>query len=149
MPVEFALEYLTPQFTEEVAPLLEAHAAEIQAFGGRKPEPNWGAWMAMQEATRLVLVTARDDGKLVGYMAYLIEVNAQCIGLIQAVEQATYIDPKHRGGTGMKMMRLAEPTLKGLGATEIVAHVPLTHDHSPALERQGYKLAYKILIKEI
>ena len=57
---------------EEMLPLLVLHKEEVAPYDFLELNPAWDLYDAGEDAGSFVVYTVRDDGVLVGYLAYLI-----------------------------------------------------------------------------
>lgn len=125
---------------EEMQALLLAHWHEIALNKDVVPlDPNWGLYDTLEAAAVLHLTTARLDGALVGYAAYVIGPNLHYRSLIVAESDVFYISPAHRRGmTGARLIQAAERHLIAVGVNKIVHRVKLHKDVGALFERLGH-----------
>lgn len=97
----------------------------------------------------LHIITARANGKLVGYhvSALLPHMHYKDAGLMVYTD-AYYLHSDYRaGGTGAKMLMEVERTLRERGATKFYISTKVHSDNGPLLEAMGYSFTDKIFTK--
>ena len=78
----------------------------------------------VEEVGRLRIFTAREEGRMVGYLICILMHSQQRKSLRMAHEEAFYVDPDfRRNGTATKLMEFAEESLKP-EADIIMYHAP-------------------------
>jgi hypothetical protein len=122
---------------EEVPPLLEAHHAEMTPHPF-KLDPRWDQYAEVERQGSLVILTARDDGKLAGYSAYFTGKHRHFKDLTVAENDLLYLAEEHRKTTALGFLRFAEKTLKALGVQYISYHSRPINNLSLILQRLGY-----------
>ena len=143
-------EVLTDGLINEMIPLLKKHWVEIAHYPDIPMDPNWEAYMAMQDNEALVIMTVRVNTKLVGYIVYFVHPNIHYQGSLQAVQDVLFIDPSYRKGMlGIRLLKASEAVLKGMGVQVVMQHLKFEHDFSPLLERLGYHDVDKIMAKRL
>lgn len=98
MPVEYAREPLASALAEinETLPAMWAEMAE--GFGEERPEPNWKLYFAAEARNAAFLLTAREDGKLVGYFGMLVYPNLSLKNELAASATPYYVVPRRDRG---------------------------------------------------
>lgn len=89
----------------ELKPLLPHHWAEIAIFTDRMPlDPDYGAYLAADACGELTYVTAREDGRLIGYTLFWVKPHLHYRSTLTATMDLIYLWPDHRmNGTGRMM----------------------------------------------
>jgi GNAT superfamily N-acetyltransferase len=132
----------------EGARLFELHWQEA---GHRMDEPvdmDWSSYRAMEDAQRLLTVTARTAGKLIGYAVYIIWRHPHHRGICTAQNDAWFIDPAYRRGPiGRRLVERAEALMAQRGVSEIMASIrPINRmargerSLTPLMHSMGYRL---------
>lgn len=88
-----------------------------------------------------MIVTARDDGKLVGYFIAMLlpHLHYKDAGKM-AYPDVYYVLPEYRtAGVGAKLLLALEMACKAIGVTKIYMTCKLHQDHSKLFELLGYK----------
>ena len=97
----------------------------------------------------LHIVTARDEGKLVGYHFTICKTHLHRNVLAGYVD-AFYISPEHRNGrVGMRLMQYAEDTLKRRGVQWIYSGSKHVKDVGRLMEHLGYAPIETVYLKVI
>lgn len=124
----------------ELHPLHVLHWGETERHRhGLKMRPDYEQMALRERRGRLVQVTARKAGVLVGHLRMLLctSVHTQTE---YGEEDTLFIAPEHRGGfLVMQMMRYAEGVLLDLGALEIRANSKLVNRADVLMRRLGYE----------
>lgn len=126
---------------DEAAPLLERHYREIAPYQDRLPlKPHRAYYEQLEQASALVIVTARSDGNLVGYLAALIGPRLHNVPIIGATADVVWIAPEHRNlGVGNAIFDYMEGVLAKRGALTFQCNSKSAH---PALafllDARGY-----------
>lgn len=142
----FAQESLTIQ--SELEPLLVQHYHEIAWNQDRIPlDVDWERYRMIEEMGKFVLFTARVEGQLVGYSAYLIDSHLHYRTTVFAQNDVLYIDPKFRGRQGAKFIAWCEEQLRGLGVNVHGIHIKDSFDWSALARRLGFELMDRIYLK--
>src|SRR5262249_51367405 len=142
MTVTYAHEKLAAAI-DEIKQTLPAMWAEMaEGFGDAQPEPNWSIYFAAESRGRAFLLTAREDGDLVGYFGMLVYPNLSLQNELAASSPPYYVVPRRARGlilrslirhaitlcqrAGVKKATVkthpwasAEPVLVHLGAREV------------------------------
>lgn len=125
----------------EAHPLLLAHWQELNNDPGSELLSNEALYRQAEANNGLLILTARDEGKLVGYSAIFVHQGLHNAAQKQATQDVFYVVPEYRGGmTGTRLIHLAEETLR-------VESVELVYNHcnmkNPLLGRLLEALGYK------
>ena len=134
----YAQERLTDNLVKELEPLVTFHHAEVSTFKDMDVCPAWDKYLAMDNAGMLRIYTVRGEGKLIGYAFFILGPHLHYRYSVQAVEDALYIQPEHRG-YGKHFMVWCDNQLRECGAQVIYRGVPTTNDYSRILLILGYK----------
>ena len=135
----------------EIKPLLEQHWQEIAVHKDRFPlNPDYEKYEIMDKMGILHIVTAREDGVLIGYFISFVMPHLHYRDCIFAMNDILFIAKKHRHGSlGTKLIYHAKEELKKIGAHRLCLHVKIDHDFGPLLERMGFECTeknYEILL---
>lgn len=132
--------------------LLKEHMAEMNYFQmhGAEFDPNYDMYMAANEDKKLRLITAKDDGALIGYIAFGIGKLSRYQNTIVAREDIYYVKPEYRHrGIATKLFYEAERVLERCNVDFMVATTKMYHDRSGLLEKSGYELFEKVFAKRL
>ena len=138
------------QFKEEFMRVLPAHYEELCVSKEFPFDPDWDAYDRFAQAGMLRTITVRNDGELIGYMAFFIQPNPHYKSCKMAYEDVYYLKAEYRKGrVGIKMFQYAEEALKKIGVNRILIHTKVHLDNSRLLEYLGYSWTDKIYAKTI
>jgi hypothetical protein len=122
---------------EEVPPLFEAHHAEMTPHPF-KLDPRWDQYAEVERQGSLVILTARDEGKLAGYSAYFTGKHRHFKDVTVAENDLLYLAEQHRKTAALGFLRYCEKTLKALGVQHVSYHCSLYNNLADILGRLGY-----------
>jgi GNAT superfamily N-acetyltransferase len=147
--IVFAVEALHPDLIP--IELLRAHYEENAPMKRTfKQALDWSHYLAAQEKGDFVLVTARMDGKMVGYMAIFLQAHPHYMATTVALDDAHYLEPGCRGmGHGKKMIAFAEAVAAARGASVFSMRCKAAQPHGHIFEALGYKLTDLVYLKEL
>jgi hypothetical protein len=135
----------------ELQELLPLHYDELSITKEHWPlAPRFDLYMEMEGVGVLHVVTARDEGRLVGYVIAMVLPNLHYSDCMMAVEDVYYLLPEYRRGrTGIKLFQAFEARMKEVGANRIVITTKVHLDHTRLLEYLGYRFFEKGFTKVI
>jgi hypothetical protein len=136
---------------DEALPLLERHYEEIAQFKSvQKLDPDWDAYEALQRAGKLWVMTARDNGVLVGYIVMIVTTDMHYRKLLRAVEDIHFILPEYRKGlTGYKMLARTVQAMRERGVGTVTFRTKANANHGVLFERLGgvlHDLVYTVVL---
>lgn len=109
-------------------------------------------YAAGEQQGQVHIVTARDEGKLVGYFIFFVisHMHYKSSGPMGYVDMY-YILKSHRaGGTGAKLLALAESSLKAMrGVSKIYLSCKIHQDHDALFQALGYRPTDRVYTKFI
>ena len=148
--VAFAQEKLS-LIRDEAYPLLLLHWEEIALNKASTPlDPNWHAYKVMEEVGLFHVTTARVDGELVGYVAFIIAANLHYQTMITATDDIFYLHPDHRRGLlGIQLLKASHQAMAALGATKIVHHHKHHFNVGAVFRRLGFDLVEHVYQKAL
>jgi len=98
---------------KDILPLLQMEWEEAGLGFGFGIDPDWKQYVSMEDSGMLYVFTARDEGKLVGYIVFLMTPSLHHRGLKNATMDLFYILPEYRKGLlAMKLLKFAEGHLR-------------------------------------
>jgi hypothetical protein len=87
----------------------------------------------------LRVYTARRDGVLKGYAAFIVHDSSQYAGTITATQDTIFLEKdERRGFAGSRFIRFCEDDLRDAGVHLIVQTATFQRDFGVVLERMGY-----------
>ena len=139
------------QVIDEIKPLLEDHWEEIALHKDTiKLNPDYGRYEQMFKSGSMRIVTARDDGKLVGYCIMMLYHHIHYKDQFMAMDDIFFIDKDYRKGlTGVKLFIKTEEIMKKYGVTKLSLNVKVHQDVGAIFERLGYKETERMFTKKI
>lgn len=119
--ITFQVELLS-KVKDEVYPLLVKHWEEIALNKDTVPlDPDWEMYDLVEKAGILNITTARKDGKIIGYFAYMIVPNFHYKSLRIAEGDIFYVDKEYRKGRfALKLLAESEKNVIAAGANKIL-----------------------------
>ncbi|MFA7278770.1 MAG: GNAT family N-acetyltransferase [Sterolibacterium sp.] len=122
-------------FYPECIALFDAHNTEVGESPTDMPfDPDIDSIAALDAADQLQIVTARKDGKLVGYCMFTIGNSLQSKGVLCGTQAAYYLKKENRpSGLGIKLYLESLTHLKARGVKNVYPHHWLRGD-SPKLK---------------
>lgn len=122
--------------------LWQKHWEETEAlYRKHEMRPNIDQFYKLEAGGLSRYFTARDDGKLVGHLYYIVHVGRHT-SKPEATEDFFYILPEYRKGfNALKLIRFAVQSLKDEGVEAIGMSSKLTsgRDIDPLLKRAGFR----------
>jgi GNAT superfamily N-acetyltransferase len=140
-------EHYSRALADEFWPLLQKQWHEIANFKDSIPlDPNFSAYARADQEKRLLVLTARQEGQLIGYSVFFLVFSPHYQSTLFAINDVIYVSPEHRKGRlGLTLVRESERWVKSI-ATErqvrvkISWHVKLCNDFHELLTRLGYEI---------
>jgi len=125
---------------DEMLSLLDEHYEELTLNKHVvKLNPNWNEYDRREKSGKFVYLTARDDGKLVGYSAWFVDYHIHYADLKVAMNDVIFLKKEYRQGmAGIKLIKYSEKIVKELNVNKIAWHIKESNDFRPILQRMGY-----------
>jgi GNAT superfamily N-acetyltransferase len=149
------IEYREESFEEvlmDFMRLLPEHMAEMNYFqkNGAKFDPDYGAYIRGQGRGNFMLITAKDQGVLVGYIVFVVQTHIRFKSTLYATEDLYYVVPEYRRqGIAKRLFEVAEAKLKEYNVDFIFATTKTYLDRSGLLEQAGYEQFEKKFAKKL
>lgn len=136
----------------ELLPLARAHWREVRCdHHDADANLDHDKLVGADEAGVFALITARQDGELIGYAAFWIAHHPQNAGSLEASADALYLRPDRRQGrNGIELIKFADEALRAMGVRAV--HHSVRHnsrDFGPVLERLGYQSTETIYARKL
>lgn len=149
--MRFQREIATPDFCDELKPLLQKHYLEIAHYQDIPLDPDFGQYVKSEEIGMLRCFTARDEtSKLCGYAIFFVRKNLHYRSSLQAVQDILFLSPEHRNaGFGARFISFCDSELKKESVQAVYHHVKEAHNFGPLLEKIGYKLVDLIYARRL
>ena len=140
MPITYQQEFLLSA-QNEIVPLLEDHWKEVSSYPQEIVlNPNWEVYHFLEKMGILSIFTARDNGKLVGYLSTMSQSSLHHKDSVFAVTDAIFIKEDYRKGfTGIRLIRFAEFALKQDGVSVFTINTTVYKPFDKLLLWMGFK----------
>ena len=147
MSVTFQTEFFD-DVCDEAEALARAHWEETEAsmYGERVYSLNRKQYRAMESANMLHIMTARSDGRMVGYASFFLTYNAHMLGVVASLD-GLFVDREFRGHCGLKLLRFAMEQVKACGAKAIQFSSPASRDCGALYRRLGAEVTETVYTK--
>jgi len=130
--------------------LVYAHWQELGLDLDLEIAPDIAKMKALEDLGVWRVLTAREDGRLVGYLLAVVSVHLHYMNSPRMfIVDAYYVSPESRKGTGAKLIRFAETFARELGTIKIYLSCKIHRDHSALFLALGYQLSDYAFIKRI
>ena len=127
---------------EELGELLHAHWKELAWFQDRVPlAPRWDTYAESDDKGDLIIIIARDEGKVVGYFVGFLNLSLHYGDTLMCVMDILYVTPKYRNdSTGYRLFSLGEKAAKDKGAQFMVCGTKVgEQDISAIFKHKGFE----------
>ena len=119
--------------------LLSNNAETGSGLPGMPLQVNWVVYERLADLDRLLCITARDAGRLVGYLVFVISDSLHHAQVQVAEADVMWIRPAYRRGMlAVRMLAMAEQKLRDRGVDLIYAKTSLKLDVGALYRRQGF-----------
>jgi len=130
------------RFEKECRPLLFDHWQELGLDLDLEGAPDFEKMAMLEKAGMWNVITARESGKLVGYLWALLSThlhykNSGCMLIVDAY----YVKPEFRRGTGLQLLKFMEAFAREKQAIKIYLSCKVHRDHSALFTALGYRLS--------
>lgn len=128
-------------FREDVRVLLPQHWEEIALDRAKVPlDVDWPRYDALAAAGALHCVTAREDGRLIGYHVAIVSGHLHYASTLHGFTDVYFLLPEARAGrTGLRLFQEVERQMRALGVKKLFTGTKLHLDQSRLLEHLGYR----------
>ena len=126
----------------EVKPLLPRHWEELALDKDAVPlDPNWQRYAELDAVGAISLVTARENGRLVGYCYMILSPGLHYRTCYEARMDIFWLDPSVRGQAmpGVRLFKAVEKELRRRGVQRVYMGSKLHKDVGRLFERLGYR----------
>lgn len=140
-------EFYSDTLREEIKPLLVQQWDEIANWKGRiKLNVDWSTYSRLSTEGKLVVLTARSDGELIGYSVFFLLRTPHYHDSLFALNDVLYIIPAHRRrNVGLDLIRRSEEACRQCGAVKISWHVKPSNHLAKLFIKLGYVKEEEIL----
>lgn len=114
-----------------------------------KPDLDHERYLKMDEMGMMHVVTARDEGKLVGYIICFVmpHFHYKSSGLMALADMYYILKPYRKGGLGVRMFLEMERGLKARGVKRAHMSCKVHEDHQALFEKMGWTFTDKTFSK--
>jgi len=139
--IEYRIEPFTDEIIVELQYLIELHYAELTLHKEVvKLDPDWDKYKHLAKLGMIAFITARDDGKLIGYSLFFVSPHIHYKNNIMANNDVIFLHPAYRQGrTGIKLLYKCEEVLQAMNVDKIIWHIKFAKDFRNILYRMGYE----------
>lgn len=150
MSVQFAIETID-QVLDDMAWLWDIHWQEIALDRAKVPlNPDVDTFRALEDAGLLLIVTAREGEKMVGYHVSIVRPHLHYKQSLTAYADMYFIHPDYRQGmTGVRLFKYLEERLRERGVERIYQGTKVHKDMGRLFERLDYKETERLYVKWI
>ena len=135
-------------FIEELKGLIPEHYDELCVTKDFPLMPDYEAYEKLRQLNMLRCITCRFDGKLIGYIIFIIQPHLHYKTCKTAFEDMYFIKKEYRQGRiGIKLFTYAEKVLRYCGVNRIILHTKVHLDNSRLFEYLKYKHTDKMFTK--
>jgi GNAT superfamily N-acetyltransferase len=115
-----------------------------------KLDPDIKRYFYLLEHKKIVVVSAREGEKLVGYIIIFVSPHMHYQTVLFALEDIHYVLPEYRGrGIFKEILRTAEQVLTGMGVKFSTLRTKFKSDHGALFEELGYVPIEAIYMKRL
>lgn len=140
------------RFMPDMGPLLERHWREVALYQKEVAlAPDLDRYRYLEKIGKLVVLAARDEGRLVGYSVFLLNNHLHYKTCLVASNDVIFLEKEHRSSSsvGIRLVKESERVLVGLRVNRLTWHIKPGNDWSAILKRLGYELEESIMGKLI
>ena len=121
----------------ELLPLFESHWRELGPYKDKMPlSPNVEIYSYLEAQGQLLTLTARQEGRLVGYIICAIRTGLHYSTTLQAITDIPYVAPSVRGrGVGVRLFLAAQEELKARKVGPWFASYKVGSELAPSMDK--------------
>lgn len=153
-PIDVALGKATYQVepyascVEELKKHYQDHYDELSVTKQYPLDVDYEGYFELARTGRLIVVTCRKNGELIGYIQFIIARNLHYKTMMMACEDIYYLVKSHRTGrTGINMFKFAESYMRSIGINRICYTTKVHLDNSSIFRYLGYSFIEKLYSK--
>lgn len=125
------------------------HWKEVGSFKDYMPDVDYDTFVALQNDGQLVCCSARDDGRVVGYMIDFVRYHLHYKTVKVAISDAYYIAEPYRAKCARKLLKFIESVEQEMGVHSRVTRSKKANNAGRFLELMGYNEAEVTWIKSL
>jgi len=146
----FAIEKFASAYPE-AQDLLKLHWEEIAPYRDLLTlNPNVATYEAHEAKEGICVITAREAGKIIGYIVMLIHPHLHYKHVLMATDDIHFIHPDYRKGrTGLQLLTFAEREMKKRGVKLMALRTKVNSNHGVLFEHLGYNAQDVVYTKRL
>lgn len=150
MTIQFQIEKWRDALPE-MEPILVQHWQEIALGHDKVPlDIARDRYQALCDSGALHIVTARDQGVMVGYHVAIISGHLHYMSTMHAITDVYFVLPAYRKGfTGIRLFKYVEAAMRNLGVKKLITGTKLHLDMGKILRRLQYQPTETVYTKYI
>jgi len=135
----------------EAKELLVLHWDEIAPYKDVLTiNPDLQMYATLEKAGKLCVITARNMGRLIGYVVMMLHAHHHYAHVLSATEDIHFLHPAYRkGSAGLRLIAAAEAEMTRRGAQVMFLRTKVAHDHGKLFERLGFAAQDVVYSKRI
>lgn len=135
----------------EMEPILVKHWYEIALGHDKVPlDIARDRYQALCDTGVLHIVTARDNGVMIGYHVAMICGHLHYLGTLHGITDVYFILPAYRKGyTGIRLFKFVEVSMRAIGVKKLITGTKLHLDMGKILHRLGFQATETVYTKYI
>lgn len=140
MAVTYQTETFNQYYADASESLLAIHYEQLAGDKDAIPlDPDVDKYNEIEALGRLLVVTARKDGKLIGYHLLFIDTHLHYKTTLHAFTDIYYLAKEHRTGrTGYRLFTEVEKILREKGVVKWATGTKIHEDHTRLFEALGF-----------
>ena len=129
----------------ELLPLFESHWRELGPYKDKMPlSPSLESYSFLEAHGQLLTLTARQEGRLVGYIICAVRTGLHYSTTLQAITDIPYVAPSVRGrGVGVRLFLAAQEELKARKVGPWFASYKINSPLAPSMDKLLHWLGMK------
>ncbi len=126
---------------DEILPIFTDHFEETDTYGGKVLlAPLVSAYKVLDDEGVLSVITARDDGVIVGYYISVVSPHMHYGNDLFSINDTFYLKPEYRHGKlASALLSYAEEVLKAMGASVMILSMKVDYPYESLCDYQGFK----------
>lgn len=125
---------------DELRPLFDINFMEIEEYTEDIPlDVDWDRYIELDDLSVLILITARNDGELIGYFMAFVTSHLHHKTVKMCASDVFYIREEYRGGgAGRELLGAAISEMRDMGVVRMVLTHKTAHNLTPLFAQLGF-----------
>lgn len=145
--IRYSTEEMDESLVLEIKDLLKIHWEEIAMYKDKVVfDPDYDLYYKLNEDKKLLTITVRDEGRLVGYFLVFLFYHPHYKNDLYANTDILFIDKKYRGGTtAYRLFKFVEKQLRKLDVSVFLISMKTQHPFEglcEALDMNKHEITY-------